>query len=232
MNVLFIVPCYNAEKNIENLALSLLSQTNSSWHCIIIDDMSEDNLYEKSEKFRKDKFSIIKNKEKKYALKNIVDSARMFQHLDDVIIAVVDGDDSLCNNNTVSILIDQYKKGSDVVWTAHKWDINGMNISKPLPEKVDPYSWGWCSSHLRTFKSSIIKSIPDKNFIDTSGNWFTRGYDQALMLPVLKISKKRTYVPEVCYLYNIKSVSIKNRSWEERNQLSTINIVRSRGFLD
>ena len=61
--------------------------------------------------------------------------------------------------------------------------------------------------------------------------WFKRGYDQALMLPILSLTKNRTYVNEVCYLYNIESVSVDDRDWAEMEQLSTINLVRARGFL-
>ena len=233
MKVIFIVPCYNASKNIHDLSKSLISQKDDRWMCIFIDDMSTDNTCEEitgiCEKNRR--FSLIRNTEKKYALRNIVEQSRMFQERSDVVIAVVDGDDSLCNDNTVSHLISAYDSGSSVVWTAHKWDINGMNISRELPKNIDPYAWPWCSSHLRTFKPSLLKKISDKNFKNCTGEWFKRGYDQALMLPVLKVSDRNTYLPEVCYLYNINSVSISDRSWEERDQISTINIVRARGFL-
>jgi len=231
MKVVFIIPCFNAEKNIVELATSLISQKDDRWRAIFIDDISEDNTHLESSKLRSDKFCSIKNKEKKFALRNIVEVSRQFQEMDDIIIAVIDGDDSLCNPNTVSLLIDSYKKGNDVVWTAHAWDVNGMNISKPIPQKVDPYAWPWSSSHLRTFKSSLIKQINDSNFKDINGKWFKRGYDQALMLPLLSISKSRMFIPEVCYRYNINSVSIKHRDYEERSQISTINIVRARGLL-
>jgi len=237
MNVVFIVPCFNAEKNLDALARSLISQENKNWMCVMIDDMSDDSTWEKMEEIASaesadgQKFLAIKNNIKNFALKNIVNTARIYQNREDVIVAVIDGDDSLCNDKTVDILINEYEAGNDVVWTAHKWDINGMNISSKMPEKVDPYAWKWCSSHLRTFNPSLLSSITDDNFKDTEGNWFERGYDQALMLPIIKVSKSRKFVDDVCYLYNINSVSIKDRSWEERKQISTINLVRSRGFL-
>ncbi len=231
MKVLFVVPSFNMGSNIGKILNSFQSQKDDSWSCIIIDDMSTDDTWKSLESISDSRFHCIKNKEKKFALKNIVQSARLFQDREDVIIAVVDGDDQLCNEDTVSILLDEYKRGHDVVWTAHRWDINGMNISKEMPEKIDPYSWPWCSSHLRTFKSSLLKNIDDKNFKDTEGEWFKRGYDQALMLPILKLSNSRKYVDSVCYQYNINSESMKERSWEEKDQISTINIVRARGFL-
>tara|TARA_Y100000310_G_C20624262_1_gene784987 strand:- start:950 stop:1648 length:699 start_codon:yes stop_codon:yes gene_type:complete len=232
MNVVFIVPCFNAEDNLSELLNSLYSQRDDRWSAILIDDLSNDNTAEKMKELSSDKVSFFKNKEKKFALRNIVETSRLFQDRDDVIIAVIDGDDSLCNDDTVSILIREYESGSDVVWTGHRWDINDMNISREIPDKVDPYGYPWCSSHLRTFKSTLLNKISDKNFKNLSGEWFTRGYDQALMLPVLFVCEKRRYVNEICYRYNINSVSIKDRSWEEMDQISTINIVRSRGFLE
>ena len=231
MRVLFIVPCFNASRNLERLGASLINQTSDDWDAIIIDDMSEDDTYEVASKFRKDSFTAIKNTEKKYALRNIVETARQFENDEDLIIAVVDGDDYLCNDRTVEILIDNYREGHDVVWTAHRWDINNINISKPIPENVDPYSWPWSSSHLRTFKSSLLREVSDLNFLNHSGEWFKRGYDQALMLPLLHVCNSRKYVNEICYVYNIESVSMPYRDYEESNQISTVNIVRSRGFL-
>tara|TARA_B100000214_G_C23953252_1_gene621510 strand:- start:900 stop:1607 length:708 start_codon:yes stop_codon:yes gene_type:complete len=231
VRVLFVIPCFNAEKNLENIGKSLIAQSSNEWDAIIIDDMSEDSTFEKAKSFRKDKFTVVKNTEKKYALRNIVEAAREFQDLDDIIIAVIDGDDYLCHKDTVKILIDEYEKGSEVVWTGHRWDVNNMNISREMPDIVDPYSWPWVSSHLRTFKSSLIAKIDDKNFKDPFGEWFSRGYDQALMLPIIKVSKSRKYIDEICYVYNINSVSIPFRDYEEKSQISTINIVRSRGFL-
>jgi len=47
----------------------------------------------------------------------------------------------------------------------------------------------------------------------------------------LSVTNKRKYVDEICYMYNINSVSVNDRDWAEKKQLSTINLVRSRGFL-
>ena len=233
MNLVFIIPCFNMGKNFDNVVSSIRSQKDSRWTCVMIDDISEDDTWDKISQLcvSDERFHGIKNKNKKFALRNIVEASRLFQNRD-VVIAVIDGDDQLCNDNAVSLILNEYEKGSDVVWTAHRWDINGMNISREMPENVDPYMWQWSSSHLRTFRSSLIKNISDKNFQNLSGQWFKRGYDQALMLPMLYLTKNRRYIDDVCYQYNINSVSIKDRNWEESDQISTINIVRARGFLE
>jgi len=234
LKIVFISPCYNAEKNIKKLVDSIRSQNDPRWHHVIIDDISTDNTYEVAQKYTQGdpKFTVVKNDEKKYALRNIIEAARDFED-EDVVIATVDGDDYLCNDNAVNKILQCYVSGYDVVWTAHRWDINGMNISRAMPEDVNPYQWPWCTSHLRTFRSSLLKSICDKNFQDWKGSWFKRGYDQALMLPLLSLTKKRFFLEDVCYQYNIESVSLPaaERDKCERDQISTVNFVRSRGFL-
>lgn len=235
--LIFIVPCYNASKNLDVLVSSLKEQTDNRWHAIFVDDMSEDDTTSKLVSLCEnnfDRFSVLKNKEKKFALRNIVEQARKFQEDDSLAIAIIDGDDSLCNKDTVKLVLDEYADNADVVWTAHKWDINGMNISGPLPDIGDVYAMCWKSSHLKTFRASLMKNISDNNFKDLDGSWFTRGYDVALLLPLLHISKKRSYIPEVCYQYNINSCSFpgSEREWAEREQLRTVNLVRARKFVN
>jgi|TARA_R110001592_G_scaffold269974_1_gene536266 glycosyltransferase involved in cell wall biosynthesis len=233
MKVVFISPCFNASNNLKKLIDSVTSQIDSRWEHVLIDDISTDNTSEKYSQLTSSdsRFKLIKNNEKKYALRNIIEVARNYENDEDTIIATIDGDDQLCNENTVSLLIESYEKGFDVVWTGHRWDVNGINISKAMPENVDPYAWVWSTSHLRTFKSTLLKKISDRNFKDTKGAWFKRGYDQALMLPVLSLTNRRKYIDEICYLYNIDSVSVNDRDWAEMSQISTINLVRARGFL-
>jgi len=235
MIVRFIVPCRNIEKNVPKLLSSLLEQTSDNWRCVIIDDMSDDDtqmtiLNYLTENSIDSKISFHHNYVRKHALKNVIELSRPHQDSNDVI-AVIDGDDQLCNPNTVKLLLDAYSAGNDIVWTAHKWDINGMNISKSMPANVNPYQWPWSTSHLRTFRASLLKDVSDENFKDSKGEWFKRGYDQALMLPLLSLTTKRKYINDVCYLYNINSVSMPKRDWTEVDQLQTINFVRARGFV-
>lgn len=232
MRFIFITPCFNASKNLTRLAKSVDPQQ-GDWHHHIVDDMSTDDTCDTLTQHLSSKRTLTRNIEKKYALRNIIEVARAYQDDDDVVIATIDGDDQLCNDNTTRILQREYESGADVVWTAHKWDTNGMNISRPMPSHVDPYSWAWCSSHLRTFRSSLLRQISDDNFKDYKGQWFRRGYDAALMLPLLHLTSRRVYTPQICYLYNLdtESIPLEERNWAERDQLSTINFVRARGFV-
>jgi len=233
MRVHFVTACRNVESNAEKLIQSVLEQGSSSWRHTIVDDCSEDGTLEALGRMTKgdERFNIVANSERRFALRNIVTIARSLE--DDEVVATLDGDDCLCNSSTVELLLREYERGIDVVWTAHRWDTNGMNISGHMPDRVDPYAWPWVTSHLRTFRASLLRDVPDENFMNHRGEWFKRGYDQALMLPILKVGGKRKFVPEVCYQYNIDSASIPatERNWAETEQISTVNIVRSRGFL-
>jgi glycosyltransferase involved in cell wall biosynthesis len=236
MKVVFIVPMYNAAPHVGELVKSLQSQTNPNWQAVLIDDMSDDDtIFMVNHAVGNDeRFDFVVNKEKKYALKNVVENATKIAKEKDCIIAVLDGDDALCNNNTVDLILNAYNDDDvGTVWTAHKWDINNINISKELPQdvRVNPYEYPWVSSHLKTFRSQLILAINEENFKDLDGNWFKRGYDQALYLPLMYLSQKRKYIDEVCYLYRINSNSMKHREWKEQDQLSTVKLVRARGFV-
>jgi len=73
--------------------------------------------------------------------------------------------------------------------------------------------------------------VADENFKNLDGEWFKRGYDQALYLPLLYLSSKRKFIDEICYLYRINSKSVDKRIWSEKDQMDTVRLVRARGFV-
>jgi len=236
-NIYFITPTYNASYHLNDLYDSLKEQSNTNWKWFILNDMSNDNTLEIAQKIEKEdelkRVSVISWSEKKFALKGISDFLNSYEIDNDGIVAIVDGDDALCNENTVDLILGEYKKNKDLdsLWTAHSWDINGLNISRELPESINPYQYPWVSSHLKTFKFKIFKDISEENFKDLDGKWFERGYDQALYLPILHLSKERKFLDEICYLYRINSNSLKVRDWKEKSQMDTIRLVRARGYI-
>jgi glycosyltransferase involved in cell wall biosynthesis len=244
-----VTPCYNAAKNINNIADSLLEQTYGDWIWIISDDESTDNTLDVAIKIvnringRACLYPRPGRGEKRYALKNIcnvidnhvvdiLDGCCVKVNSSETIIAIIDGDDQLCNPNALQLIADEYENGHDVVWTAHKWDVNeSINVSGPMPNKVNPYLYQWCSSHFRTFRKDVFDKVNQDNFKDIHGNWFERGYDQALMLPILSLSKSRKYIDKVCYQYNINSVSMDRSVDTTSGQLNTVKFVRARGLV-
>jgi len=236
MKLVIITPSFNAKDNINNVCLSIDAQTDTRWEHIIIDDVSdEDKKIDDTVLTKHENRKIIFNDEKKYALRNIIEVARQYQDDDDVIIGTVDGDDQLSNDAVIGWVLKAYEENPeiDVLWTAHEWDVNEkMNVSRPMPEKVDPYEYPWCASHFRTFRANLLKKVSDENFKDWDGMWFRRGYDQALMLPLLWVGRQRGYIEDVCYLFKLNSTSIPLQQRKELDieQIRNTTYIRARGF--
>jgi len=235
--VCFLTPTYNASFHLKDCYESLKEQSNPNWNWVILNDMSNDDTYEIAvsiaESDEKERVTVINHKEKKFALKGIYDHLDSYDENSEQVIAILDGDDSICNENTVELILSAYNKNSklDALWTSHTWDINGMNISRELPDNLNPYQYPWVSSHLKTFKVNVFRKINRDNFKDMDGKWFERGYDQALYLPILYLARKRMFLDEICYLYRINSNSLKVRDWKEKNQMDAIRLVRARGYI-
>jgi len=236
--VCFISPTYNASFHLRDLYESLKEQTNKNWDWVILNDMSTDDTLSIAKEIESEdeleRVTVIDHKEKKFALKGIYDYIEEYNDFSEQIIAIVDGDDALCNENTVDIILKEYENNPnlDALWTAHSWDINGMNISNDLPGNLNPYQYPWVSSHLKTFKVNTFKKISSENFKDLDGKWFERGYDQALYLPILHLARERKFINETCYLYRINSNSLRVRDWKEKSQMDTIRLVRARGYVE
>jgi len=238
-SIVFISPTYNASFHLSELYESLREQSNKNWSWVILNDMSNDDTLEIANNIAKSdelkRVTIVNHIEKKFALKGIVDylQSNYTPTHADTIVAIVDGDDALCNENTVDLVLKEYNdnKTLEALWTAHSWDINGMNISRDMPGNINPYQYPWVSSHLKTFKLGVFQMISNKNFKDLDNNWFERGYDQAIYLPLLHLAKSRKFLNEICYLYRINSNSLKVRDWKEKSQMDTIRLVRARGYV-
>ena len=238
-SVCFVTPTYNASHHLWECYESLKEQSNPNWEWVILNDMSNDDTFEiankivMSEDGKRERVTVWNHDHKKFALKGIYDYLKNYNDFSEQIIAILDGDDALCNENTVDLILKEYNTNPklEALWTAHSWDINGMNISKDLPGNINPYQYPWVSSHLKTFKVNVFKKIKKENFMDLDGNWFERGYDQALYLPILYNATDRKFLDEICYLYRINSNSLKVRDWKEKNQMDTIRLVRSRGYV-
>ena len=208
----FVVPCYNAEEWIPKTIKSIKSQSNSNFTTTIIDDVSSDKAFEVALKSVGDdkRFKIVKNKEKKYALKNIADAIDSAQPADEDVIIVLDGDDWMPSGDVLNYLTKIYNE-EDVLLTYGSYEDfphgnKGVEPS-PYPKEVIQRNIfrkdKWRASHLRTFKYKLWKNIDQKDFLDNDGEYYKMAYDQAMMLPMLEMAGgKIRYVSEVLHIYN------------------------------
>jgi len=229
-----VVPCRNAPDNMPALAESLINQDHQDWKCYIVSDNCE-STYKAASQIQDPRFFAFKNHERQFALKNIYNTCAGLPT--DARIAIIDGDDRLCNNKALELVNQAFNEGNQIVWTANKWDDRDENSSGPINMRADPYDHPWVTSHMRCFKNDLLMQVPVANFQDNKGHWFPRGYDQALMLPMLHLASKEgykvKYIDEVCYLYCHKGSSTpKVEHTDGILEASIVATIRDRGYLD
>ena len=188
----FIMPAFNAQETIARSILSVWMQTHQNWKIIVLDDMSTDRTVETVEGIKKmigandEKIQLIVNKKKKWEVGNIVEGLKHCESND--IVCRLDGDDWLCDTDALTIINHRYNQtGVTALWTAHRWSFTNQNISAMLPREANPYIHPWVSSHLKTFRKSLVDRIPDDNFRGQDGKYFKRIGDQALYLSLIHI---------------------------------------------
>jgi len=209
-----VVPFYNAEKWLKKCITSIKRQKYSNFRCFLIDDMSDDNSISVVEELIKEdeRFVLIKNKDKKYALGNIASVLNSKQHhieSEDINI-ILDGDDWLSSIHVFEYLNKLYNEESCLLtygsYVYHPWATKGVEPSKYPKRVIDNNTFredNWRASHLRTFKQLLWNLINMEDLQDDDGEYYKTAYDQALMLPMLEMAgDKIKYVSKILHVYN------------------------------
>ena len=208
-----IIPFYNAEKWIKLCIRSVKAQSYRNFECIIIDDISTDKSVEviKKEIFDDDRFKLIINEEKAFALKNIYDGINYSKPCKEDIIITLDGDDWLAGKDVLKKVNDTYNEES--CWITYGSYIeypskNKGKFSKQLPPQVitagSYRDHEWCTSHLRTFKYHLWSSISTADLLNSEGKFYKMTWDLAFMFPMLEMAGlKSHYISSPLYIYNM-----------------------------
>ena len=207
-----VVPFYNAEKWIRRNIDSIKRQRHKNFICTLIDDVSDDS----SNKIVKDiiendeRFQLITNQEKRYALGNIVCALERTEcRLDDVVV-LLDGDDWFASSKTLSRVSEAYIDGECLLtYGSYMYFPMGTRGVEPSEYSMDVINNNtfrqdkWRASHLRTFKHELWKNLNHDDLKDDEGAYFKMTYDQAIMLPLLEMAGERAkYIPEILHIYN------------------------------
>lgn len=210
---IIVSPFYNVDKWIKYCIRSVKAQKYSNYHCYLINDISTDNSKNIIEQEIKndDKFTLINNTVKKYALLNIYDTLTSHNIDDEDIIVMLDGDDWLASQNVFSKLNDIYNKEQCLMtygsYVEYPSKLRGK-FAKKIPDHIvkdNSYrQQEWMSSHLRTFKYKVWKQIKKEDFICAITNEFYKAaWDLAFVFPLLELAAgKAHYVDDILYVYN------------------------------
>ena len=208
-----IIPLYNVEKWIDRCLGSVMSQNYKNFECIILDDMSTDKSVEVIRKTIKQdsRFTLIENKEKALALKNIYDGIKYSKPDGEDIIVTLDGDDWFENDNVLTRLNSIYN--NDDCWITYgsyieyPSNIKGKFARQAPQNIINEGSYRkneWYFSHLRTFKYHLWNRIKKEDLLDSEGNFYPMAWDLSFMFPMLEMSgNKSRYIDDIMYVYNL-----------------------------
>jgi len=232
-----IVPFYNASSWVRKCIKSIKSQKHTNFSCYIIDDMSTDNSDKIIEKEieNDNRFVFIKNKSKKYALGNIVDTLLQYCNEEEDINILLDGDDWFSSVNVLSYLDQVYEKSNCLVtygsYVYYPNGQRGVEPSKYSNEVIENNGFRkdkWRASHLRTFKTKAWKQIDLKDLKCSEGKYYKMAYDQALMLPLLEICGDRIhFVDKILHVYNRQN-PLNVDKIKQKEQFLTAQKIRSK----
>lgn len=218
--IVVISTMYNAEQHIERCIQSVAQQDYDNYHHIIIDDASTDrsmgNAVEAVYKLPRDvfpKFSCIHKDENLGAVRNQVEAIRSIME-DDAIVIILDGDDSLINDNTLFSYYNSIYDGSTEFTYGSCWSMvdNIPLISQPYPEEVKHrkgyrqhhFNWILPYTHLRTFKKHLINNLTDDLFQYDTKEWYKAGGDGSIFYALIESAdpNKVKCLQDVVYNYN------------------------------
>jgi glycosyltransferase involved in cell wall biosynthesis len=207
----------------------------------LIDDLSTDKTVEIVEKEieNDERFVLIKNAEKGFALKNIYDAILSSNPNEEDVIVTVDGDDWLANQNVLEILDTTYNRedcwmtyGSYVEYPSGNRGKFSRQISQQVIDNSSYRSSEWCASHLRTFKFHLWSKINRQDLIDRDGNFYRMSWDLSFMFPMLEMSGQRAkYINEILYCYNLSN-PINDHKTDHRLQLLLESEIRQKKKYD
>lgn len=234
-----VSPFYNCENYIENCILSVAQQNYDNYLHLLINDKSIDNSLEIAQNTIdslpeniRSKFIIINNEENVGAVANQVNTIRNITN-DECIIMLLDGDDSLVNNNTLFNFYNElYESDTDFTYGS-SWSM-ADNIplqSQQYPTEIinsktfreHQFNWGLPYTHLRTFRKRLINNISDTEFQDEDGFWYRSGGDNAVFYNLIEQARPNgiKVVNEIVYNYNdLNPINDYKVNGEEQNRVA------------
>lgn len=205
---LIVVACRNVELWITRCLESIATQRRP-FQCIVIDDASTDGTSQMIERFMlrqpQRRFIHRRNALRWWSLRNITEAVAELAQPGDVV-TIVDGDDWLAHDRVLERLDTEYAAGA--------WATYGSFITETgQPNWMPPYTRDvvqrgayrqqpWSVSHLKTFRSELVRLLRIEDLQDESGFFRTAG-DVALMIPLLELAAERVrHISDVLYIYN------------------------------
>lgn len=142
---------------------------------------------------------------------------------DETVIVHVCGDDALAGPDVLAHLADIYEDPD--VWMTYgsfeDFDTGKRGLCRELPDAAhqrgDYRDRPWMTSHLRSYRYGLWRSIPPTQLVDpTTGKPWRWCTDYAFMFPMLELARERAvYVPDILYRYRTHSDNVPPSTYAE-----------------
>ena len=183
---------------------SLSRQTLDDLHVLFIDDRSDDDTGVIAAALLNDLFpnrhTFIRNETRLGKSRNVWEHLRPRTKMAE-FIAMLDGDDQLIIPTILERMSQSYAGGQDVVWTNFVTDGGMVGGNSALNPDISPRRQGWKTSHLFSFRASLLDNIPEDYFRDSNGQWLMAACDIGLALPVLDQTRRYEFIPVNAHRY-------------------------------
>lgn len=208
-----VSPVYNARPWIDRYVQSVTSQTYPHWTATIIDDASDDGTYERLCELTAgdDRITVIRNRERRRALANVVDAISRMRYNDEDVIVFLDGDDWFSDTDVLDYL-NQVYQDEDVwiTWGSYLFHPSGEQCrnAKRLPFFYDVRKDHFIFSHLKTARHFLWRNIADADLRDRrTGEYYRASWDNAVMRPMVEMAgrKHSRFIKRPLYIYNTEN---------------------------
>lgn len=201
---LIFMTARDCEMYVRQSLASLSRQTLDDLHVLFVDDSSKDDTGVIAAALLNDLFpgrhTFIRNDEQLGKSRNVWEHLRPRTDMAE-FFAILDGDDQLIVPTILERMSESYANGQDVVWTNFVTDGGGVGGNGALDPNISPRRQGWKTSHLFSFRASLLDNVPEGYFQDNAGQWFMAACDIALALPILDQTRRYEFIPVNAHCY-------------------------------
>jgi len=223
-SVLVFMSGRNCATYVEHAIRSVSRQTHELVHVLLVDDCSDDDTWEKAEaalmREMPGRYTLIRNPRQMGKAYNASVHLRPLAAQHD-IVAVLDADDALIDLTVFAQLAAAYRDGADVVWTNFITDQGRFGCSGPLDPGKSPRLQRWLTSHLFSFRASLMANVPEHYFQYPDGRWLDAACDFALAYPMLDQTRRYRFIPIHAYRYTESNPESHHNQAQERQSLSS-----------
>ncbi len=215
--IVIITSSYNNAPWVLKYVDSIAMQDYDNFRVIYIDDCSQDNTIDMIKAYvawhgLENKFTLIKNKERKLKLENIYKVIHTCKDTD--IILILDGDDWFAHEHVLSTINKKYQEEDNwfVYGQIQFFNDGQLGIGQPIPAEIKENlkfrNLQWIFRHPITFYAWLFKLIRLKDLLtndvpEHQGRFYPICNDRAMVYPMLEMSQYHIgFIPDVAVIQN------------------------------